>query len=230
MAIDTTASCDAERLAALLGRLSPEARHEIKLYIDWYLNVALDLGPDTVAAYADVTRLRAEARFVVAKTKRDVAAAAYVPPGFDETREMAIALADRLKLAGVDRVVSVFSRAELIDAHGKALPDEQAIEGRLERLLADLDWLATRITAARKHVRRPKRGPKTEKQRQFVEMVAAVIERDRGQPIKRSTNKNSPFALLRAIADIVDIGGGTAEEVVRGRRKRLRRGEISTQD
>jgi len=92
MPIDTTA-CDGVLVQLFEHHgISPGARHEIKLYIKWYLNVALDLGPDTAAAFADATRLNAEARLIVAKAKNDLAAAAYVPPGFDETREMAIAL------------------------------------------------------------------------------------------------------------------------------------------
>jgi hypothetical protein len=218
----------ADRLAELLEPLSPRARHEIKLYVDWYLNVALDLGPDTAAAYADATRLSAEARFVVAKAKRDVAAAAYVPPEFDQMHEAAVALADRLKSVGVNRVVSSFFRAQLI-ACGNILPDEQAIQDRLESLLTDLDWFASQLTAVRKYKRPLKRGPKA-RGRQFAEMVASVITRDMGERIKRSKNRDSLFALLTEIVAIVGIGSATVEEVVRGRRKRLRRGEISPEE
>jgi hypothetical protein len=231
MAIDTTASCDAGRLADLFERhgISPVARHEIKLCINLYLSGAGNLGPDTAAAFADATRLRAEPRFVVAKAKKDVAAAIDVPSAFDPMHKAAVALSDLVNRVGVDRVVSIFARAEHLDAPD-AYPDElaQAIRDRLERMLDDLDWLASRVTAVRKYKKPLKRGRKSG--RQVVEMVAAVIERDTGQRIKRSKNKDSLFALLTEIVHVVGIGSGTVEEVVRGRRKRLRRGEISTQD
>jgi hypothetical protein len=167
----------------------------------------------------------------VAKAGKDVTAAIYAPPAIDPMHKAAVALSDLVKSVGADRVVSIFVGVERIDAPD-AFPDElaQAIRDRLEQMLADLDWLASRLTAVQKHARRPKRGPKTDSERQFVDMVAEVIERDTGQWIKRSTNKNSPFELLKDIAAVVDIGPGTVEEVVRARRKRLRRGEISPED
>jgi len=63
-----------------------------------------------------------------------------------------------------------------------------------------------------------------------VRMVASVIERDKDQRIKRSKKRDSLFELLNDIAAVVGIGSGTVEEVVRGRRKRLRGGEISPED
>ena len=153
MAIDTTASCDARRLADLFERhgISPEARHEIKLSINLQLSGAVNLGPDTAAAYADATRLRAEARFVVAKAKKDVAAAIDVPPAFDPMHKAAIALLDLVNSVGVDRVVSIFVAEERIYAPD-VFPDElaQAIRDRLAQILADLDWLASRLTAVRR--------------------------------------------------------------------------------
>jgi hypothetical protein len=217
-----------ERLAELLARhkikISAEARREIELCINWYRNAALNLGPDNAAAYADATRLRAEVRLIAVKAK-EAAAAAATPPTFDQMREMAISLTDCLKSVGVDRVVLSFFRAQLI-ACGNVLPDEQAIQDRLESLLTDLDWFASQLTAVRKYKRPLKRGPKA-RGRQFVEMVASVIERDTSQRIKRSENKGSPYVLLEGIAAVVGIGPGTVEEAVRARPERLLRGEIS---
>jgi hypothetical protein len=227
------------RLADLFAghkiKISAEARHEIKLYIDWYRG-ALNLGPDTAAAFADATRFCAEARFIVVKARKDVTAAIYAPPALDPMHNAAVALSDHLvNSVGVDRVVSIFVGAERIDAPD-AFPDElaQEIRDRLEQMLADLDWFASQLTAVRKYKRPLKRGPKA-RGRQFVEMVASVIKRDTGQRIKRpssvvlpgSDKEGSPFELLKGIADVVGIGPGTVEEVVRVRQERRRRGEIS---
>ncbi len=198
MAIDTTASSDAGRLADLSAHheISAKARHEIKLCIDWYLGV-LNLGPDTAAAYGDATRLSAEARFIVAKAGKDVTAAIYAPPEFDPMHKAAVDLLDLVESVGVDRVVSIFVGVERIDAPD-VFPDEQAqaIRDRLEQILADLNWLTGRITAVWKHARRPKRGPKTDREWQFVEMVAAAIERDKGQRIKRPSSVVLPSVVL----------------------------------
>jgi hypothetical protein len=226
MAIDTTASCDAGRLAELLARheISPGARYEIEQHIDWYLSE---------------------------RSWRGQGACIEIPPEFDKMRKAAVALAsdlrrvsivravpdhlkrahgdrDHFKLVGIDCVASIFFEAKLIDAPA-VFPDEQAIQDRLERMLADLDDFANRLAAAQRHGKH--RGRKTDRPQHFVRMVASVIEIDRGQPITRST-KNPLFRLLellKGIADIVGIGPGTVDEAVKKRLKahsQRRRGEI----
>jgi hypothetical protein len=199
--------------AAEVPRLSAGAREEIERYIDWY---------------------RSEGSW------RGHGPRIEIPPEFDQMSKAAVALADHLKHVDVDvdldgreicrryvldTVVSIFFKAELIDARGKDLPDEQAIRDRLEKMLAGLNDFASRLTAAQKHGKR--RGRKTDRAQRFARMVAAVIKRDTGQRIKRSANKDSPFELLKDIAAVVGIGPFTVEEVVRARQERLRRGEIS---
>jgi hypothetical protein len=197
---------DVERLLAR-PEISPGARYEIKLGIDLYFGAALNLGPDTAVAFADETRVRAENRFIVTKTKQDLRD---LPPVslMHEMHKAAVALSDLVNGIGVDRVVSIFVRTE------HSLPDDQARD-RLERMLADLDDFASRLTAAQSW----RRDRKTDRAKHFVRTVASIIERDKGQPIKRSKNKGSPFELLKDIAAVVGIGPGTVEETVRARRR-----------
>jgi hypothetical protein len=197
-----------DRLAELLAGFSDEAREEIGYHIDWYRS---------------------------GRSWRGQGRRIEVPPEFEQMREAAVALANRLKHVDVDidlegqeicrryvldTVVSIFFKAALIDAPHD-LPDEQAIQDRLERMLADLEDFASRITTAQRHGRH--RGRKTDKAKHFVRMVASAIERDKGRPITRSENR--VLKLLKDIADFVGIGPGTVEEVLKARSKR-RRGEI----
>jgi uncharacterized protein (DUF1786 family) len=188
-----------DRLAEVLARLPAEARIDIEYLIERYLSGH---------------KIRGE------RPHFDI------PPEFDQMRKAAVALAsdlrrvsivrtvpdhlkhvervsggrDHFKLVGIDCVVSIFSDAELIDARGEVLPDEQAVQDRLERMLDDLDWLANRVTAAQKHV---KRLSKTDREWRFVGAVASAIGRHTGRRIKRSTNKDSLAEILKKIVAIV---------------------------
>jgi hypothetical protein len=210
-----------DRLAELLARLSAGARDEIEQHINWYRTGDgwRGHGPRIKNVPPEFDKMR-KAAVALANRLRNVSIIRAIPSRLKRADDVR----DHYKLVGIDCVVSIFSDAELIDAHGR-LPDEQAIEDRLEGLLADLDWLASRVTAAQRHGKH--RGRKTDRPQRFVKLVVSAIERDKGQWIKRSTNKNSPFELLKDIAAVVGIGPFTVEEVVRARQERLRRGEIS---
>jgi hypothetical protein len=221
MAIDPTASCDAGRLADLFERheISAWARHEIEQHISWYCSGSSWRGQGPrIESPPEFEKMR-EAAVALASDLRRVSIVRAVP----DHLKHAHGDCDHFKLVGIDCIVSIFFAAELIDAD--VLPDEQAIQDRLERMLADLDDFASRLAAAQRHGRH--RGRKTDRARHFVRMAASVIERDKGQPIKRSNNRDSPFELLKGIAAFVSIGPGTVEEVVRARQARLRRGGIS---
>jgi hypothetical protein len=210
-----------DRLAELLARhkikISAEARHEIEQCINWYRSGDSWRGQGPrIEIPPEFEQMRKEA-VALASRLRDVSIVRAIPSRLKRADDVR----DHYKLVGIDCVVSVFSDAELIDAHGEVLPEEQAIEDRLESLLADLDWLASRIAAAQKHGKH--RGRKTDRPRHFVKLVASVIERDKGRPITRSENR--VLKLLKDIADFVGIGPGTVEEVLKARSKR-RRGEI----
>jgi hypothetical protein len=214
-----------DRLAELLARhkikISAEARHEIEQCINWYRSRDSWRGQGPRIEIPPEFEKMRKAAIALASRLKDVSIVRAVPNHLKHAHGDS----DHFKLVGIDCVVSIFSDAELIDAHGKDLPDEQAIEDRLEGLLADLDWLASRVTAAQRHGKH--RGRKTDRPQHFVKLVVSAIKRDKGQRIKRSTNKDSPFELLKDIAAVVGIGPFTVEEVVRARQKRLRRGEIS---
>jgi hypothetical protein len=183
-----------DRSAELLAHLSVGARDEITQYIDWYRS---------------------------GRSWRGQGPRIETPPEFEKMREAAVHLADLIKRFGVENAVSIFFKAALIDKP-YVLPDDQAFRDRLEQMLADLEDFADRITAAQKHGER--RGRKTDRPQHFVRMVASVIERDKGQSIKRSKNKGTPVELLRDIAAVVGIGPGTVDEVLKARSQR--RGEI----
>jgi hypothetical protein len=187
------ATADAGQLAALLAPLRAEARIEVEDHIDWYRS-----GRGTrQAPHVDI------------------------PTGFDQLCQAAVDLADHIKRVGVESIVSIFFKAALID-RPYVRPDDLAFQARLERMLADLDDFANRLAAARKHVRGPKRGPKTDRAQQFVSLVASVIERHYGRRIERSGKKGSLAELLRKIVTVVDpkIGQGTIDGVLRLQAKR----------
>ena len=238
-----------DRLAELLARhkikISAEARHEIEQCINWYRSGDSWRGQGPRIEIPPEFEKMRKVAVELASRLRHVSIVRAVPNHL----KRAFGDRDHFKLVGIDCVIPIFSDAELIDAHGEALshaelnahgevlPDEQPIQDRLEGLLVDLDWLASRVTDAQRHGKH--RGRKTDRRRHFVGMVASVIERDKGQPITRSTNTNPLFELLRNIVAVVDpdIRRGTVDEVVKkrlkallktrltGRRKR-RRGEI----
>jgi hypothetical protein len=188
-----------DRVAKLLAphEISAGARDEIEHHINWYRS---------------------------GRSWRGQGPRIEMPPEFHQMREAVAALANLVNGVGVDRVVSIFFAAELFDAP-HLLPDDQAIQDRLERMLADLKDFDNRLTAVLKHGRR--RGRKTDRARHLVRIVASAIERDKGKPIKRSKNKGSLFELLMDIVAVADpeIGPGTVDEELKARSQR-RRGEI----
>jgi hypothetical protein len=191
-----------------------------------------DLCIDRIAGLLDRYEISAGAReelneqikwFRSGRTWRGQGARIVVPPNVHEMREAVAALVELLNGVGVDHVASIFFQAELI-SEPHLLPDDQAIRDRLEKMLVDLKDFSDQLTAVLEHGK--PRGRKTDRPRHFVRMVASVIERDKGEPIKRSKNKGSLCALLRDIVTVVDpeIGPGTVDEELKARS--LRRGEI----
>jgi hypothetical protein len=185
-----------ERRAELFARLSGGARDEIEYHIKWYRSGASWRGQGP--------RIK-------------------MPPELDQMRDSAEALAKLLDRRGVDQAVAIFFKADLIDTLNE-LPDDQAIRDALERMRDDLAWLSNRIAAARAHGKN--RGRKTDRPRHFVDLIASVIESEKG-PIGRSRNRGTLADLLWEIVSGVDpdIGRGTVDEILKERSKR-RRGEI----
>jgi hypothetical protein len=165
-----------------------------------------------------------------------------VPPEFPQMQKAVAALAELVNRVGVNRVVSIFIEAEMIEAElidrseRPRLPDGSGVnrevhapfcaphiisnghwlQGQLEKMLNDLNDFASRISATLKHGRH--RSRKTDRPRHLVNMIAMVIERDKGK-IKRSKNKGSLCELLTDIVALVDpeIGSGTIDEVLKAR-------------
>jgi hypothetical protein len=129
------------------------------------------------------------------------------------------ALAELVNRVGVNRVVSIFIKAELIEAELIDAPHiiSNRLGDRLEKMLDDLNDFANRISATLKHGRH--RSRKTDRPRHLVNMIAMVIERDKGKWIKRSKNRGSLCELLTDIVALVDpeIGSGTIDEVLKAR-------------
>jgi hypothetical protein len=208
-----------DRLAELLAHhgISPGASDEIEQHINWYRTGDSWRGQGRRIEVPPEFEQMREAAVALASHLRDVSIVQTVPDHFKDVERVSGGC-DHFKLVGIDCVASIFFAAELIDA---PQPDDQAIRDRLERMLSDLEDFANRITAAQRHGKH--RGRKTDRAKHFVKMVASVLERDKGRPITRSENR--VLKLLKDIADLVGIGPGTVEEVLKARSKR-RRGEI----
>jgi hypothetical protein len=206
-----------DRLAELLACLPAEARSDIECLTEQHLSGRkirgerphFDIPPE-------FERLR-KAAVALASDLRRVSIVRPVPDHL-KPLERVSGGRDHFELVGIDCVASIFFETALIDAPG-VLPNAQAIQDRLERMLADLDDFANRSTAAQKHV---KRLSKTGREWRFVSAVASTIERHTGRRIKRSTNEGSLAEILKKIVVIVDpeIGRGTVDELLKVRSKR----------
>jgi hypothetical protein len=213
------------QLAELLAHhgISAGARDEIEQHINWYRSGSSRRGQGPRIDIPPEFEQMRGAAVALANCIRRVEVTAELPDHIKQA--LGVDLTDPIKQVGVDGIVAVFLKTLLIDNELRVMPDDQAFRDHLEQLLANLDDFANRLTAAQRHGGH--RGRKTDRARHFVKIVASVIERDKGQRIKRSENKDSLYELLKGIAVVMDIGPGTVEEVVRARQERLRRGEIS---